>query len=108
MSVHFKMLKKLVEEPTFSQILIPLQSVLIPTLPSTGGANRKHDPFPGHWVYLAGFDDTVRPTCFNILQFSSITLNLDDTLFMILYISFHEGGDLGILAEAKKDLAQGL
>uniref|UniRef100_A0A8C2EHU4 Serine/threonine-protein kinase ATR n=1 Tax=Cyprinus carpio TaxID=7962 RepID=A0A8C2EHU4_CYPCA len=59
MSVHFKMLKKLVEEPTFSQILIPLQSVLIPTLPSTGGANPKHDVFPGHWVYLSGFDDTV-------------------------------------------------
>ncbi|XP_056112994.1 serine/threonine-protein kinase ATR isoform X2 [Rhinichthys klamathensis goyatoka] len=59
MSIHFKMLKKLVEEPTFSQILIPLQSVLIPTLPSTGGANPKHDAFPGHWVYLAGFDDTV-------------------------------------------------
>ncbi|KAJ8270327.1 hypothetical protein GJAV_G00113060 [Gymnothorax javanicus] len=59
MSVHFKMLKRLVEEPTFSQILIPLQSVLIPTLPSTGGANPGHDPFPGHWVYLAGFDDNV-------------------------------------------------
>ncbi|KAG5847372.1 hypothetical protein ANANG_G00125340 [Anguilla anguilla] len=59
MSVHFKMLKRLVEEPTFSQILIPLQSVLIPTLPSTGGANPNHDAFPGHWVYLAGFDDSV-------------------------------------------------
>ncbi|KAG7457149.1 hypothetical protein MATL_G00243500 [Megalops atlanticus] len=59
MSVHFKTLKRLVEEPTFSEILIPLQSVLIPTLPSTGGANPDHDAFPGHWVYLAGFDDTV-------------------------------------------------
>uniref|UniRef100_A0AAY4APV8 Serine/threonine-protein kinase ATR n=1 Tax=Denticeps clupeoides TaxID=299321 RepID=A0AAY4APV8_9TELE len=59
MSVHFKMLKRLVEEPTFSQILIPLQAVLIPTLPSTEGANPNHDAFPGHWVYLAGFDDTV-------------------------------------------------
>uniref|UniRef100_A0AAY5ETL9 Serine/threonine-protein kinase ATR n=1 Tax=Electrophorus electricus TaxID=8005 RepID=A0AAY5ETL9_ELEEL len=59
MSVHFKMLKRLVEEPSFSEILIPLQSVLIPTLPSTGGANPNHDAFPGHWVYLAGFDDTV-------------------------------------------------
>ncbi|KAM6960680.1 serine/threonine-protein kinase ATR [Aplochiton taeniatus] len=57
MAVHFKQLKRLVEEPSFSQILIPLQAVLIPTLPSTGGA--KHDAFPGHWVYLAGFDDTV-------------------------------------------------
>ncbi|XP_075124962.1 serine/threonine-protein kinase ATR [Leptodactylus fuscus] len=61
MSVHFKLLKKLVEEPTFSEILIPLQSVMIPTLPSTAG-NRDHadhDPFPGHWAYIAGFDDMV-------------------------------------------------
>nr|XP_061780459.1 serine/threonine-protein kinase ATR-like [Nerophis lumbriciformis] len=59
MSVHFKQLKRLVEEPTFSQILIPLQSVLIPTLPSTGGANATHDAFPGHWAYLHGFEDSV-------------------------------------------------
>ncbi|MEQ2271045.1 hypothetical protein XENORESO_020637, partial [Xenotaenia resolanae] len=59
MSVHFKQLKRLVEEPTFSQILIPLQSVLIPTLPSTGGANTQHDAFPGHWAYLDGFEDVV-------------------------------------------------
>ncbi|KAJ0062993.1 hypothetical protein NL108_010267 [Boleophthalmus pectinirostris] len=58
-SVHFKQLKRLVEEPTFSQILIPLQSVLIPTLPSTSGANPNHDPFPGHWAYLNGFEDSV-------------------------------------------------
>uniref|UniRef100_A0A3Q3JBB0 Serine/threonine-protein kinase ATR n=1 Tax=Monopterus albus TaxID=43700 RepID=A0A3Q3JBB0_MONAL len=59
MNVHFKQLKRLVEEPTFSQILIPLQLVLIPTLPSTGGANTQHDPFPGQWAYLDGFEDTV-------------------------------------------------
>ncbi|XP_044230797.1 serine/threonine-protein kinase ATR [Thunnus albacares] len=59
MSVHFKQLKRMVEEPTFSQILIPLQSVLIPTLPSTGGANTEHDAFPGHWAYLDGFEDIV-------------------------------------------------
>ncbi|KAL1781523.1 serine serine/threonine-protein kinase ATR [Sigmodon hispidus] len=59
MSTHFKMLKKLVEDPTFSQILIPLQSVMIPTLPSILGAHANHDPFPGHWAYLAGFDDVV-------------------------------------------------
>uniref|UniRef100_A0A8C3AR75 Serine/threonine-protein kinase ATR n=1 Tax=Cyclopterus lumpus TaxID=8103 RepID=A0A8C3AR75_CYCLU len=59
MSVHFKQLKRLVEEPTFSQILIPLQSVLIPTLPSTGGANTQHDAFPGHWAYLDSFEDNV-------------------------------------------------
>ncbi|XP_057715300.1 serine/threonine-protein kinase ATR [Corythoichthys intestinalis] len=60
MSVHFKQLKRLVEEPTFSQILIPLQSVLIPTLPCTGGANTDtHDAFPGHWAYLSSFEDQV-------------------------------------------------
>ncbi|KAL1022226.1 hypothetical protein UPYG_G00023920 [Umbra pygmaea] len=60
MAVHFKQLKRLVEEPSFSQILIPLQSVLIPTLPSTGPANTlHHDAFPGHWAYLDGFEDTV-------------------------------------------------
>ncbi|XP_041120696.1 serine/threonine-protein kinase ATR-like [Polyodon spathula] len=59
MSIHFKLLKKLVEEPTFSQILIPLQSVMTPTLPSTAGAHANHEPFPGHWAYIAAFDDTI-------------------------------------------------
>uniref|UniRef100_A0A7M4FRJ4 Serine/threonine-protein kinase ATR n=1 Tax=Crocodylus porosus TaxID=8502 RepID=A0A7M4FRJ4_CROPO len=59
MSIHFKSLKKLVEEQTFSEILIPLQSVMIPTLPSTVGTHSNHDPFPGRWAYIAGFDDTV-------------------------------------------------
>ncbi|KYO33910.1 serine/threonine-protein kinase ATR isoform B [Alligator mississippiensis] len=59
MSIHFKSLKKLVEEQTFSEILIPLQSVMIPTLPSTVGTHSNHDPFPGCWAYIAGFDDTV-------------------------------------------------
>ncbi|XP_003416220.1 serine/threonine-protein kinase ATR isoform X1 [Loxodonta africana] len=59
MSIHFKMLKKLVEEATFSEILIPLQSVMIPTLPSILGTHANHEPFPGHWAYIAGFDDMV-------------------------------------------------
>nr|XP_033814332.1 serine/threonine-protein kinase ATR isoform X1 [Geotrypetes seraphini] len=59
MSVHFKVLKRLVEEATFSEILIPLQSVMIPTLPSMPGSHSHHDPFPGHWAYIASFDDTV-------------------------------------------------
>ncbi|XP_069419530.1 serine/threonine-protein kinase ATR [Ovis canadensis] len=59
MRTHFKMLKRLVEEATFSEILIPLQSVMIPTLPSIPGAHANHEPFPGHWAYIAGFDDTV-------------------------------------------------
>ncbi|XP_062988227.1 serine/threonine-protein kinase ATR [Elgaria multicarinata webbii] len=59
MGIHFKSLKRLVEEQTFSEILIPLQSVMIPTLPSVPGTHSSHDPFPGRWAYIAGFDDTV-------------------------------------------------
>ncbi|XP_060098281.1 serine/threonine-protein kinase ATR [Heteronotia binoei] len=59
MSIHFKSLKKLVEEQTFSEILIPLQSVMIPTLPSVPGTHSNHDPFPGGWAYIAGFGDTI-------------------------------------------------
>lgn len=60
MNIHFKTLKRLVEEHTFSEILIPLQSVMIPTLPSIPGTHANHDPFPGCWAYIAGFDDVVR------------------------------------------------
>ncbi|OXB83105.1 UNVERIFIED_CONTAM: hypothetical protein H355_016669 [Colinus virginianus] len=59
MNIHFRTLKRLVEEHTFSQILIPLQSVMIPTLPSIPGTHANHDPFPGCWAYIAGFDDMV-------------------------------------------------
>ena len=59
MGTHFKSLKKLVEDQTFSEIIIPLQSIMIPTLPSVPGTHSKHDPFPGCWAYIAGFGDTV-------------------------------------------------
>lgn len=98
MSVHFKQLKRLVEEPTFSQILIPLQSVLIPTLPSTGGANTKHDAFPGHWAYLDGFDDSVRETHeYHLVK--NVVHNSNVCVFL--------GGDLGLLTEAKEDKSEG-
>lgn len=98
MSVHFKQLKRLVEEPTFSQILIPLQSVLIPTLPSTGGANTKHDAFPGHWAYLDGFEDTVRETHGYHLVRNGMH-NSSVCVFLV--------GDLGLLTEAKEDKSEG-
>ena len=89
MGVHFKQLKRLVEEPTFSQILIPLQAVLIPTLPSTGGANTQHDAFPGHWAYLAGFEDSVRkPTQTNKLSLLLIRLN---ALSLAMTSRFNQG-----------------
>lgn len=59
MRIHFKSLKKLVEEPTFSEVLIPLQSVMIPTLPSVPGSHSSHDPFPGCWAYITSFGDVV-------------------------------------------------
>ncbi|XP_061492905.1 serine/threonine-protein kinase ATR isoform X2 [Rhineura floridana] len=59
MGIHFKSLKKLIEEQTFSEILIPLQAVMIATLPSVPGTHSDHDPFPGCWPYIAGFDDSV-------------------------------------------------
>ncbi|XP_058044288.1 serine/threonine-protein kinase ATR isoform X2 [Ahaetulla prasina] len=59
MAIHFKNLKRLVEDQTFSQILIPLQSAMIPTLPSVPGTHSNHDPFPGCWAYIESFDDTV-------------------------------------------------
>lgn len=82
-SVHFKQLKRLVEEPTFSQILIPLQSVLIPTLPSTGGTNAKHDAFPGHWAYLDGFEDVVRA---NVLSLGSKTVGCVRRIMIRSYV----------------------
>lgn len=97
MSVHFKPLKRLVEEPSFSQVLIPLQSVLIPTLPSTGGANSKHDAFPGHWAYLDGFDDTVSGSgcCKLCLGFSALRC-----LIVVSVCFVSPGGDLGLVTEA--------
>lgn len=94
-SVHFKQLKRLVEEPTFSQILIPLQSVLIPTLPSTGGANSQHDAFPGHWAYLDGFDDVVRGNGCRRLCSGLFSIKVPDGSFFP-----STGGDLGLVTEA--------
>ncbi|KAM9604545.1 LOW QUALITY PROTEIN: serine/threonine-protein kinase ATR [Trichechus inunguis] len=83
MSTHFKMLKKLVEEATFSEILIPLQSVMIPTLPSILGTHANHEPFPGHWAYIAGFDDTVEVLA-SLQKPKKISLKGSDGKFYIM------------------------
>ncbi|XP_028587032.2 serine/threonine-protein kinase ATR isoform X1 [Podarcis muralis] len=77
MNIHFKSLKKLIEEQTFSEILIPLQSVMIPTLPSAPGTHLNHDPFPGCWPYIAGFGDTVEILS-SLQKPKKITLNGSD------------------------------
>ncbi|XP_066475341.1 serine/threonine-protein kinase ATR [Tiliqua scincoides] len=77
MRIHFKSLKKLVEEPTFSEILIPLQSVMIPTLPSVPGSHSSHDPFPGCWAYITSFGDVVEILA-SLQKPKKITLNGSD------------------------------
>ncbi|XP_064619014.1 serine/threonine-protein kinase ATR-like [Lineus longissimus] len=59
MAQHFRTLKRLVEDNRFSRILVPLQSALTVTLPSTPGSHAEHDAFPEQNVYISGFEDTV-------------------------------------------------
>ncbi|XP_070572431.1 serine/threonine-protein kinase ATR-like isoform X2 [Ptychodera flava] len=59
MSMHFKSLKRMVEDENFSPIIVPLQSAMTVTLPSTPGVHASHNPFPGAEVYIKEFDDTI-------------------------------------------------
>ena len=43
----------------FSQILIPLQSLMTVTLPPGEGMPSNHDPFPNTKAYIEGIEDTV-------------------------------------------------
>ncbi|XP_033108232.1 serine/threonine-protein kinase ATR-like isoform X2 [Anneissia japonica] len=56
---EFRSLKRLVDDPNFSNIIIPLQAAMNVTLPSSPGAYQHHDPFPGSQIYINGFDDVV-------------------------------------------------
>ncbi|CAH1797711.1 unnamed protein product [Owenia fusiformis] len=82
-SQHFKPLQRLMDDVDFSKIIIPLQTMMnvtLPTtsgphsehdpfpieqtmmnvtLPTTSGPHSEHDPFPMEQVYIDGFDDTV-------------------------------------------------
>lgn len=55
----FRNLKRLVTDRNFSQIIVPLQSLMTVTLPSTQTQHKQHDPFPTTPVYISGFDDGV-------------------------------------------------
>lgn len=58
-SNHFFLCFKLHISRNFSQIIVPLQSLMTVTLPSTQTAHKQHDPFPTTPVYISGFDDGV-------------------------------------------------
>ena len=43
----------------FSRILLPLQSSMTVTLPSSADSLKDHNAFPGNLVFIKGFEDTV-------------------------------------------------
>ncbi|XP_076350485.1 serine/threonine-protein kinase ATR-like isoform X2 [Tachypleus tridentatus] len=56
---HMRSLPRLITERDFSQILLPVQSVMTVTLPSKMGSECGHNPFPQTPVYIQGFEDTI-------------------------------------------------
>jgi serine/threonine-protein kinase ATR len=55
----FRSLPKLLSQPQFSKIMVPLQWMMTVTLPTTPGENLEHNPFPRDPVYIVGVEDTV-------------------------------------------------
>ncbi|XP_038072304.1 serine/threonine-protein kinase ATR-like [Patiria miniata] len=55
----FRSLKRLVDDSNFSNIIVPLQSAMTVTLPSSQGAHRDHNPFPMTQIFINSFDDVV-------------------------------------------------
>ncbi|XP_068737355.1 serine/threonine-protein kinase ATR-like isoform X2 [Montipora capricornis] len=58
-SHDFSVLKRLVSDSGFSDIVVPLQSAMTVTLPSGAGSHLDHNPFPGTLACIAGFEDAV-------------------------------------------------
>ena len=60
LSLHFKPLKRLLDDNNFSQIIVPLQSSMTVMLPMTSTGNKvDHNPFPSDPVYISTFEDTI-------------------------------------------------
>lgn len=55
----FRPLKRMLEDGNFSQIALPLQSVMNVTLPNTQGPHPDHNAFPANPVYIQGLEDTI-------------------------------------------------
>ncbi|XP_062573409.1 serine/threonine-protein kinase ATR-like [Saccostrea cucullata] len=56
---HFRPLKRLLEDKDFGPILLPLQSAMRVTLPSTPGSHVDHNPFPTDLVFLQSFEEGI-------------------------------------------------
>nr|XP_009857757.1 serine/threonine-protein kinase atr isoform X1 [Ciona intestinalis] len=80
-NTHFKALKKLVEDPGFSEILLPLQKYMTATLPQTKNSvstsQSKHNPFPLSVVHIVGFNDQVE-TLHSLQRPKKLTMRASD------------------------------
>ncbi|XP_045160246.2 serine/threonine-protein kinase ATR-like [Mercenaria mercenaria] len=56
---NFRPLKRLLEDESFTPVLLPLQSSMTVALPNKVDKSSNHNPFPGNQVYIQGFDDTI-------------------------------------------------
>ncbi|XP_060578307.1 serine/threonine-protein kinase ATR-like [Ruditapes philippinarum] len=56
---NFRPLKRLLEDDSFTPVLLPLQSSMTVALPNKVDKSSNHNPFPGNQVYIRGFDDTI-------------------------------------------------
>ncbi|KAG8185459.1 hypothetical protein JTE90_019718 [Oedothorax gibbosus] len=59
LSENFTSLLKLMDDRNFSQVMLPLQTQMIVTLPNGFINNSQHNPFPMTHVYIMGFEDKV-------------------------------------------------
>lgn len=55
----FRTLPRLLSQPQFSKIIMPLQWLLTVNLPTTPWDSPVHNPFPRDPVYIAGIEDSV-------------------------------------------------
>jgi len=64
-SVHFRSLKNLVENPNFSQVIMPLEEHMSATLPEKSkfigekSTRKDHNPFPTTASHIVGFHDEI-------------------------------------------------
>ncbi|KAL4227217.1 hypothetical protein ACF0H5_012662 [Mactra antiquata] len=56
---NFRPLKRLLDDKSFTKILLPLQSSMTVTLPNMVDKRVEYNPFPGDIIYIHGFEDTI-------------------------------------------------
>ncbi|CAM1327849.1 ATR (predicted) [Pycnogonum litorale] len=59
MNHHFRSIVRMVEDDNFSSIMLPIQSAMRVTLPSTSGPHPNHNPFPQAQVCISTILDKI-------------------------------------------------